>query len=115
MSVNSIEPQVYKTTVLDAGGRYGLHPSWKPFTGELEYYLFEPDPAEAKRLLKKYNHRSGEVKVIGRAVAEENGKLTINFFKNRAMSSATTRNPVSSLFKGERASEVEITEMVLDV
>ena len=35
-----------RTTVLDAGGRYGLHPNWKPFTGELDYYLFEPDPAK---------------------------------------------------------------------
>jgi FkbM family methyltransferase len=112
MSGNSIEPQLCKTTVLDAGGRYGLHPSWKPFTGELEYFLFEPDPVEAKRLAAKYSHRSDEVKVIHRAVAEKNGNLTINFFKNRAMSSATVRNPVSSLFKGERSSEVEIVERI---
>jgi FkbM family methyltransferase len=112
MSVNSIEYQVYKTTVLDAGGRYGIHPSWKPFTGELEYYLFEPDPVEAKRLAAKYSHRSDEVKVIQRAVTKKNGNLTINFFKNRAMSSAAIRNPVSSLFKDERASEVEIVERI---
>ena len=112
MSGNSIEPQVYKTTVLDAGGRYGLHPSWKPFTGELEYFLFEPDPVEAKRLAAKYSHRSDEVKVIDLAVAEKNGNLTIYFFKNRAMSSAVIRNPVSSLFKGKRASEVEIVESI---
>jgi FkbM family methyltransferase len=112
MSGNSIELQAYKTRVLDAGGRYGLHPSWKPFTGELEYYLFEADPVEAKRLAVKYSHRSDEVKVVDRAVAEKNGNLTINFFKNRAMSGAATRNPVSSLFKDERASEVEITETI---
>ncbi|MBI2789647.1 MAG: FkbM family methyltransferase [Elusimicrobia bacterium] len=101
-----------KTTVLDAGGRYGLHPSWKPFTGELEYYLFEPDPLESARLQKKYDRRSAEVKVIGQAVAEKDGKLTINFFKNRAMSSALVRNPVSSLFKGERLREVDIVESI---
>ena len=102
----------YKTSVLDAGGRYGLHPSWKPFTGELEYYLFEPDPVESKRLEQKYSRRSDEVKVVGRAVAEKNGKLTIHFFKNRAMSSASVRNPVSSLFKGERLREVDIVESI---
>jgi FkbM family methyltransferase len=112
MSGNSIEHQVYKTTVLDAGGRYGLHPSWKSFTGELEYYLFEPDPVEAKRLAAKYSHRSDEVKVIDRAVTENNGNLTINFFNNRAMSGTAIRNPISSLFKGERESEVEITESI---
>ena len=100
----------FTTTVLDAGGRYGLHPTWKPFTGELEYYLFEPDPVESKRLEKKYRRRTDEVKVVGRAVAEKDGKLTIHFFRNRAMSSATVRNPVSSLFRGERLHEVDIVE-----
>ena len=49
-----------KTTVLDAGGRYGIHPTWKPFTGELKYYLFEPDPSERARLKRKYKHRASE-------------------------------------------------------
>lgn len=104
--------ECFKTIVLDAGGRYGLHPTWKPFTGELEYYLFEPDPVESKRLQRKYNHRSDEIKVVGQAVAENNGKLTIHFFRNRAMSSAIARNPVSALFTGERQREVEIVESV---
>ncbi len=100
----------FKTTVLDAGGRYGIHPSWKPFSGELEYYLFEPDRGESERLEKKYSRRSDEIKVVGCAVGEEDGKLTIHFSKNRAMSSSVTRNPVSSLFNGERQREVEIVE-----
>lgn len=99
-----------KTLVFDAGGRYGLHPSWKPFTGELEYYLFEPDPAEADRLKLKYKQRAHEVKIVDQAVAEKPGKMTINFFRNRAMSSSVARNPISALFKGERESEVEIVE-----
>ncbi|MBI3556190.1 MAG: FkbM family methyltransferase [Deltaproteobacteria bacterium] len=102
----------YRTTVIDAGGRYGLHPSWKPFSGELDYYLFEPDSIESKRLLEKYAGRSDEVKIIDKAIAKENGKLTINFFKNRAMSSSIVRHPVSALFKGERLAEVEIVESV---
>ena len=102
----------FKTTVLDAGGRYGLHPSWKPFTGELLYYLFEPDPVESKRLQKKYSRRSDEVKVVGSAVAEQDGRLTIHFLRNRAMSSSTVRNPVSSLFKGERLREVDVVESI---
>src|SRR5438132_1133191 len=102
----------YRTTVIDAGGRYGLHPTWKPFTGELDYYLFEPDATEAQRLARKYSHRADEVKVVDRAGARDAGKLTINFFKNRAMSSSIARNPVSALFKGERLSQVEVVESV---
>ena len=39
-----------KITVIDVGARYGIHPSWKPYQGELSYYLFEPDKKEAHRL-----------------------------------------------------------------
>lgn len=100
------------THVLDAGGRYGLHPSWKPFKGELDYYLFEPDPTEAKRLTQKYAHRKDEVKVVDKAVSEKDGNLTINFFRNRAMSSSVTRAPISALFHGERKQEVDIVESI---
>jgi FkbM family methyltransferase len=102
------------TTVIDAGGRYGLHPTWKPFGGELHYVLFEPDPAEAGRLEVKYRRRDGEVAVEPIALGERPGKLTINFFRNRAMSSSAVRKPVSALFTDERAAEVEVVES-LDV
>jgi len=102
-----------KTTVIDAGGRYGIHPTWKSFTGELEYHLFEPDPLESARLIKKYEHRSLGVKVIDQALAENNGRLTINIFRNRAMSSSTVRLPVSSLFKeAQREDEVEVVKSI---
>jgi len=98
------------TTVIDAGGRYGLHPTWKPFGGELHYVLFEPDPVEARRLEIKYRRRNDEVFVEPVALGERSGYLTINFFRNRAMSSSAVRKPVSALFTDERASEVEVVE-----
>jgi len=102
-----------KTTVLDAGGRYGIHPTWKGFSGELDYHLFEPDPIESVRLAKKYEPRSSEIKVVDQAVAENNGTLTINFFRNRAMSSSVVRHPVSALFNDDqRAAEVEVVESI---
>lgn len=104
--------QVIVTSVLDAGGRYGIHPSWKPFTGELDYYLFEPDIAETKRLTQKYFHRNGEVKVVGKAIAEKDCTMAINFFRNRAMSSSVSRAPISALFHGERLREVDIVETI---
>jgi FkbM family methyltransferase len=102
------------TTVIDAGGRYGLHPTWKPFGGELHYVLFEPDPSEARRLEVKYRRRDGEVFVEAIALGERTGQLSINFFRNRAMSSSAVRKSVSALFTDERASEVEIVDS-LDV
>lgn len=104
--------QALITRVLDAGGRYGLHPSWKPFTGELDYHLFEPDPTEAKRLTQKYSPRKDEVKVIDKALAEKDCTLSINFSRNRAMSSSVSRAPVSALFHGERQREVDIIETI---
>lgn len=101
-----------RTTVIDAGGRYGLHPTWKSFEGELAYYLFEPDAAECKRLKSKYLRRSDEVKIFNIALDENNGFVDINVFKNLAMSSSAVRNPISSLFKDERLREVEIIDRI---
>ncbi|MDD2751876.1 MAG: FkbM family methyltransferase [Candidatus Omnitrophica bacterium] len=96
-----------RTIVLDAGGRYGLHPSWKPFKGELKYYLFETDSAEIGRLRKKYKGRP-EVKPIYSALSDHNGRVSISFFRNLAMSSCVKRNPVSVSFTGQRVKEVDI-------
>ena len=42
--------------VVDAGARYGLHPSWAELRGIAEFHLFEMDPEEAKRLSHKYRN-----------------------------------------------------------
>ena len=60
----------FTTTVIDAGGRYGKHPTWKPFRGELAYHMFEPDAVEAERLRLKYHKLGNEVIVIDRALAK---------------------------------------------
>lgn len=101
-----------RTVVIDAGGRYGLHPTWKQFRGELRYELFEPDPEEAARLREKYAARHDEVSVEGIALAEHPGSITINLFRNRAMSSSAVRVPISALFQGERETKVEIVESI---
>ena len=97
---------------MDAGGRYGLHPTWKPFRGEILYVLFEPDTQEAARLQIKYSHRREEINIEALALADHPGTLSIDFFRNRAMSSSAVRAPLSALFAGERAGEVEIVDSV---
>ena len=38
--------------VVDAGARYGLHPSWAELRGIAEFHLFEMDADEADRLAR---------------------------------------------------------------
>lgn len=97
-----------QTTILDAGGRYGIHPTWKPFTGELKYFLFEPDSTEAQRLRQKYAHRSDVIEVIDSALLDHNGQVRIFCYRNRAMTSCYRRNPISPCFRHERAREEEV-------
>lgn len=40
--------------VLDAGARYGLHPTWAEFRSLMAFHLFEMDADEAARLERKY-------------------------------------------------------------
>ncbi len=96
------------TTVIDAGGRYGLHPNWKPFKGELGYYLFEPDSIEVKRLKQKYKARSKEIFIYGQALGQEAGELEINFFHNRAMSTSCKRYKDRFTFVGEKQKETQV-------
>lgn len=101
-----------ETTVIDAGGRYGLHPTWKSFSGEVKYYLFEPDLTESERLIEKYSERLNDIKVLNLALDQFDGTVQISQLRNRAMSTSSIRNPVSSSFLGERLGEVEIINRV---
>ena len=96
------------TTVIDAGGRYGLHPNWKLFSGELGYFLFEPDFLEVQRLKEKYRSRTGEVFIYDRALGKECGELEINFFHNRAMSTSVARHKDFITFVGEKKGETKV-------
>lgn len=101
-----------ETTVIDAGGRYGLHPTWKSFSGEVKYYLFEPDLTESERLIEKYSERLNDIKVLNLALDQFDGTVQISQLRNRAMSTSSIRNPVSSSFLGERLREVEVINRV---
>jgi FkbM family methyltransferase len=45
--------------VVDAGSRYGLHPTWTELRGIATFHLFEMDGHEAARLSQKYQHDNG--------------------------------------------------------
>jgi FkbM family methyltransferase len=97
-----------RTVVIDAGGRYGIHPTWRSFSGEMTYVMFEPDAAEAERLAAKYRKRSDTVRVVNKALGEEQGTATINVMKHHGLSSVFIPNPGSFWFGKNRAGEGEV-------
>lgn len=99
------------TIVIDAGARFGLHPTWKPFAGELKYYMFDPDTQETNRLKDKYKNKKEEIFIYDQPLTQKDDEeLIINYFNNRAMSSSQIRNEVTELFKQERKEQVKIQE-----
>lgn len=92
------------TRVIDAGGRYGIHPTWKAFTGELNYFSFEPDRAEAERLQQKYQGREN-VRVVTSALGSTEGTRNLYILAHRGQSSLYQPNQDSVWFKNTRKGE----------
>jgi FkbM family methyltransferase len=99
------------TTVLDIGARYGIHPSWKNFSGEKKIILVEADPKEAKRLKLKFN-KDKQINVFNEAIAGESKDLILNISNNPAMASFLKRRNVSPLFWGEKKSQQKIKSRI---
>lgn len=87
----------YATTVVDVGARYGKHPSWNGFGGDLKYIAFEPDAEEAERLRKANDPAAFEV--IEAAVFNKEGEFDFNLLVHRGMSSFLTPHLESESFK----------------
>lgn len=96
------------TIVFDAGGRYGLHPTWRAFKAPLDYHLFEPDREEADRLTRKYASRAGAVSTHAIALGESAGTLRINVLRHKGQSSALTPKTDSLWFRDARPDEGEV-------
>ncbi|MCC3405804.1 MAG: FkbM family methyltransferase [Microcoleus sp. PH2017_10_PVI_O_A] len=105
-----MEPHKSTTIVVDVGGRYGMHPSWSGFAGELLYLTFEPDPEEAQRL-RKYNSRSG-FEVVELALAKAEGERDFYITKHRGYCSFYPPNLDSEWFKRYRPGEGEIESVI---
>lgn len=69
---------VWNCLVVDAGARYGLHPSWRDARDLCEFHLFEPEPIEANRLKIRYQN-SANISVHAKALAvkSETRRLTV--------------------------------------
>jgi len=87
----------YLTTVVDIGARYGMHPSWNGFGGDMRYIAFEPDSEEAERL--RQANCDGKFEVIEAAVLNKEGEFDFNLLVHRGMSSFLVPDMQSESFK----------------
>ena len=73
-----MEQNKWNCLVVDAGARYGLHPSWRDARDICEFHLFEPEPVEANRLKIRYEN-SANISIHSKALAAKNEmrRLTI--------------------------------------
>ena len=73
-------------TVIDAGARYGLHPTWEKLKDIVNFELFEIDPVEYGRLKSKYaRFKNIDVHEIG--LHSHKKEATCTVFQHKALSS----------------------------
>lgn len=101
-----VKAMTVETVVLDAGARYGIHPTWKSFDAELRYIMFEPDPKESARLREKYQSNSS-VRVEASALGDRKGQSVMNVLRHHGQSSLFAPNPNSNWFAQTRPKEGE--------
>ncbi|MEQ9331492.1 FkbM family methyltransferase [Thalassobaculum sp.] len=98
-------PDLWTTVVVDAGGRYGMHPSWRGFEAPIDYRMFEPEPVEAERLTRKYASRP-DVTVHDLALgAERDSTIDLFITAHHGYIGATRPNPQSLWFGEVRPDE----------
>lgn len=78
-------------TVVDAGARYGLHPTWQPLKTVASFHLFEMDAAEAERLTRKYA-ANANITVHPIALFREDTELSFTLTEHKALSSVYDTN-----------------------
>lgn len=77
--------------VVDAGARYGLHPTWSDLREIASFHLFEIDPAEAERLTRKYQN-NGNVTVYPVGLFREDTTLSFTVSEHKALNSLFAPN-----------------------
>jgi FkbM family methyltransferase len=77
--------------VVDAGARYGLHPTWSPMRGLADFHLFEMDAREAGRLQRKYQS-DARIKVYPLALYSSDTVLNFRVTEHEALNSVFQSN-----------------------
>lgn len=77
--------------VVDAGARYGLHPTWSDLQGLVDFHLFEMDADEARRLDRKYA-ADPRIQVYPVALYSEDTTLVYRVHEHHALNSVYQSN-----------------------
>jgi FkbM family methyltransferase len=95
-------------SVLDIGGRYGVHPTFNEIKGISQIYLFEPELKEFIRLKNKYiNNNQIHVENLGLTSKAKSGESEfLNVTNHTGLSSVRQRNLDISINLTQEASEV---------
>jgi FkbM family methyltransferase len=93
--------------IVDAGARYGLHPSFKSITNLAKFYLFEPEPFEFSRLCEKYKNHSN-VEVSNLALSNQKEILNLRVSQHSALS---TLKPIGTYVTEENYKVMEFSEV----
>ena len=100
--------------VVDAGARYGLHPSWRAARDICEFHLFEPEPLEAKRLKIRFQN-SANISVHEKALVANNGIRRLIVRSHRGLSNLDTFEiDISKLHPDFQASAIETHKVDVD-
>lgn len=75
-----------RINVVDAGARYGLHPTWSGVSDLAHFFLFEIDKSEVARLKAKYQG-SSNVTVFPYGIGSRNETIQFNIARHKGLNS----------------------------
>lgn len=106
------QSDLWTTRVIDAGGRYGVHPTWRGWEAPLAYTMFEPEPVEAARLSEKYANRP-DITVVQNALGDvPDSRLELYITAHRGYVGSTAPNPDSLWFAEVRPDEGAVEDCI---
>lgn len=94
----------WQLTMLDGGGRYGIHSTMRDIACEHHIYAFEPDLEEYEYLKEKYKD-SPSYTVEKLALSDKIGEAEFHLYNHKGCSSVIKPNPDSIWFKSIRPNE----------
>lgn len=86
MENQTVANKLINLNVVDAGARYGLHPTWAPLANVADFYLFEIDTQEASRLNQKYSAHDN-IEVVNKGLYDHAGTRVYQQFAHKGLTS----------------------------
>ena len=114
-----MESPGWNCLVIDAGARYGLHPSWRDARDLCEFHLFEPEPIEADRLKIRYKAFKN-ISVHPKALALQSGTETLILRAHLGLSTLISHELDTSLllpkfrYLGSETRRIEVATVCID-